>query len=71
MTERKEEAKNLEDNLPMVTYIMLHRIYDVLTLMAKYLSKDDGDEMSKLIDYHQKGFLLGPAPAFSVEEENK
>ncbi len=71
MAERKEESKNLEDNLPMVTYIMLHRIYDVLTLMAKYLSKDDGDEMSKLIDYHQKGFLLGPAPAFSVEEENK
>lgn len=66
-----EEAKSLEDNLPMVQYIMLHRIYDVLTLIAKYTSKDDGDELSKLIDYHQKGFLLGPAPAFTAEAEKE
>ena len=26
--------QNLEDNLPMVNYIMLHRIYDMLTLIA-------------------------------------
>lgn len=52
----------------MVNYIMLHRIYDVLTLLAKYSSKDDGNEIAQLIDYHEKGFLLGPAPAFSTEE---
>lgn len=68
MSEAQNEAKSLEDNLPMVNYIMLHRIYDVLTLLAKYSSKDDGDEVAKLIEYHEKGFLLGPAPAFSTEE---
>jgi hypothetical protein len=68
MAEVNNEAKSLEDNLPMVNYIMLHRIYDVLTLLAKYSSKDDGDEVAKLIEYHEKGFLLGPAPAFSTEE---
>jgi hypothetical protein len=68
MAEVNNEAKNLEDNLPMVNYIMLHRIYDVLTLLAKYSSKDDGDEVAKLIEYHEKGFLLGPAPAFTTED---
>jgi hypothetical protein len=68
MAEVNNEAKSLEDNLPMVNYIMLHRIYDVLTLLAKYSSKDDGDEVAKLIEYHEKGFLLGPVPAFSTEE---
>jgi len=68
MSENKNEAKSLEDNLPMVNYIMLHRIYDVLTLLAKYSSKDDGEEVAKLIEYHEKGFLLGPAPAFTTEE---
>lgn len=68
MAENKNEAKSLEDNLPMVNYIMLHRIYDVLTLLAKYSSKDDGNEMAQLIEYHEKGFLLGPVPAFSTEE---
>lgn len=68
MSEVNNEAKSLEDNLPMVNYIMLHRIYDVLTLLAKYSSKDEGSEMSQLIEYHEKGFLLGPSPAFSTEE---
>jgi hypothetical protein len=68
VSEVNNEAKNLEDNLPMVNYIMLHRIYDVLTLLAKYSSKDEGSEMSQLIEYHEKGFLLGPVPAFSTEE---
>jgi hypothetical protein len=65
-----EDNKNLEDNLPMVTYIMLHRIYDILTLATKYLSKDDGEEVAKLIDYHDKGYLMGPVPSFTPQEEN-
>ena len=68
MSDERNQAKNLEDNLPMVNYIMLHRIYDVLTLLAKYSSKDDGNEMAQLIEYHEKGFLLGPAPALTTEE---
>jgi hypothetical protein len=69
MSENNSESKNLEDNLPMVNYIMLHRIYDVLTLLAKYSSTDNGDEVAKLIEYHEQGFLLGPAPALTAEKE--
>jgi len=59
---------DLEDSLPMVTYIMLHRIYDLLTLIANKMV--DGDDVSKMMEYHERGFLLGPAPAFAppVEE---
>ena len=58
----------LEQNLDMVNYIMLHRIYDLLTLIANKMV--DGDDVSKMMEYHERGFLLGPAPAFAppVEE---
>jgi hypothetical protein len=59
--------QNLEDNLPMVNYIMLHRIYDMLTLIAK--GTVGTDEVSKMVDYHEQGFLLGPAPSYTPEKE--
>jgi len=64
---------NLEDNLPMVNYIMLHRVYDMLTLVAKLLAKDADSrlQISKMVEYHQEGFLLGPSPAFRSKEENE
>jgi len=61
------QNQNLEDNLPMVNYIMLHRIYDMLTLIAK--STVGADEVSKMVDYHEQGFLLGPAPSYTPETE--
>lgn len=66
------QTSNLEDNLPMVNYIMLHRVYDMLTLVANMLAKDEDDRqrISKMIEYHQEGFLLGPSPAFRAEENN-
>jgi len=70
MTEN-EQPQNLEDNLPMVNYIMLHRIYDLLTLIAnKLVSPED---VSKMVEYHNQGFLLGPTPSFTpqgADEEN-
>jgi hypothetical protein len=69
MSDDVKEQKDLEDNLPMVNYIMLHRIYDVLTLIAKNTSSDQGDEVSKLIAYHDQGYLLGPVPSFTAEKE--
>jgi len=59
--------QNLEDNLPMVNYIMLHRIYDMLTLIAK--GSVGADEVSKMVEYHEQGFLLGPAPSYTPVEE--
>ena len=59
--------QNLEDNLPMVNYIMLHRIYDMLTLIAK--GTVGADEVSKMVEYHEQGYLLGPAPSYTPEGE--
>ena len=68
-----ENKNNLEDNLPMVNYIKLHRIYDVLTLIANIQSRGEEDDIKikKMIEYHKEGFLLGPSPAFRAEEENE
>ena len=61
-----KQSQSIEDNLPMVNYIMLHRIYDMLTIMA---NKTDPEKTAKMIEYHEQGFLLGPAPSFSPSEE--
>ena len=55
------EPQSLEENLPMVNYIMLHRIYDMLTIMS---NKADPEKTARMIEYHEQGFLLGPSPAF-------
>ena len=63
-----EKGQSLEENLPMVTYIMLHRIYDLLTLIA---NKTVGSEdVSKMVQYHDAGYLLGPAPSYSPAEND-
>ncbi len=60
-----QESQSLEDNLPMVNYIMLHRIYDMLTIMA---NKVDSEKTEKMIKYHEEGYLLGPSPSFTPQE---
>lgn len=72
-TNTMDEPQNLEDNLPMVNYIMLHRVYDILTLIANSLAKDEESrlQISKMVEYHKEGFLLGPSPAFRTEENNE
>jgi hypothetical protein len=63
----EEKSQSIEDNLPMVNYIMLHRIYDMLTIMA---NKADPEKTAKMIEYHEQGFLLGPTPSFAPSEED-
>lgn len=60
-----QEMQNLEDNLPMVNYIMLHRIYDILTLISDNLAGTE--KTSKMVEYHNQGYLLGPVPSFTPE----
>jgi hypothetical protein len=62
----EKESQSIEDNLPMVNYIMLHRIYDMLTIMA---NKADPEKTSRMIEYHEQGFLLGPSPSFTPPED--
>jgi hypothetical protein len=66
MTEN-QDSENIEENLPMVNYIMLHRIYDLLSLISNEIV--GSDKTSKMVEYHDQGFLLGPAPSYSSEEE--
>lgn len=63
-----EEVENssIEDNLPMVNYIMLHRIYDMLTLISMNLAGEE--KTAKMIEHHGNGFLLGPEPSFTPQE---
>ena len=69
MSENKQEPSNLEDNIPMVTYIMLHRIYDLLTLISNKIV--GSEDTSKIIEYHEQGYLLGPSPSYTPGEENE
>lgn len=66
MTEDQAD-RNLEDNLPMVNYIMLHRIYDILTLISMKLVGEE--ETSKMVAYHEAGYLLGPSPSYTPNSE--
>jgi hypothetical protein len=53
----------------MDNYIMLHRIYDVLTIIANKLVGPE--DTSKLIEYHDQGFLLGPTPSYTPQTDNE
>ena len=68
MTE-ESQSSNLEDNLPMVNYIMLHRIYDMLTLIANKLAGPE--DVSKMVEYHDQGYLLGPIPSYTPTENEQ
>jgi hypothetical protein len=61
------DSQNIEENLPMVNYIMLHRIYDLLSLISNEIV--GSEKTSKMVEYHDQGFLLGPAPSYSSGEE--
>ncbi len=67
MSDNQEPSQNLEDNLPMVNYIMLHRIYDLLTLIANKIV--GSEDVSKMVEYHNQGYLLGPTPSFTPTED--
>jgi hypothetical protein len=51
----------------MVNYIMLHRIYDMMTLVAKATAGNE--DTSKMVKYHEEGFLLGPPPSFRGNDD--
>ena len=64
-----QEKENLEDNLDMVNYIMLSRIYDLLTLIATKLV--GSDDVAKMVQYHDQGYLLGPNPSYTPTEDEQ
>lgn len=64
-----DNKENLEDNLDMVNYIMLSRIYDLLTLIANKLV--GSEDIAKLVEYHNQGFILGPMPSYTPNEDSE
>lgn len=64
-----EEVKkeSIEDNMDMVTYIMLHRIYDLLALISNKIV--GSEETEKMIKYHESGHLLGPDPSYIAKDD--
>lgn len=66
MSDENIKSQSLEDNLPMVNYIMLHRIYDILVLISNKIVGPE--ETSKMVNYHEEGFLLGPSPSYNPEK---
>lgn len=65
--ENEEKPANLEENLEMVNYIMLSRIYDVLVLIANKMV--GSEDTAKLVSYHDKGYLIGPIPSYTPQED--
>ncbi len=62
-------VENINENLGMVTYIMLARIYDMLSIIADGLGK--GEEALRLISLHQSGEIMCPPPSINIEEEDE
>jgi hypothetical protein len=60
---------SIDENIGIVTYIMLSRIYDVLCLIADGVGK--GEELMEVVAQHREGKLLGPLPSLMNEEENE
>jgi hypothetical protein len=58
----ENDNKPLEENLDLVNYIMLHRIYDILVLISTKIAGEE--DTQKMVKYHEEGFLLGPSPSF-------
>lgn len=59
-------SNSIDDNIGLVNYIMLARIYDALCIIGDGVGK--GEEILKMVAAHEAGSLLGPAPAINGEE---
>ncbi len=52
-----------------VQLIMMHRIYDLLTLISNKLVGPE--DTSKMVEYHSQGYLLGPSPSYTPGDEDE
>ncbi|NBP00662.1 MAG: hypothetical protein EBU90_11140 [Proteobacteria bacterium] len=65
-----EENVNLEDNLQMAQYIMLARIYDLISVLTSHMTEKP-ELIQNIVSLHEQGHILGPMPAFKPKEENE
>ena len=64
-----QSVEDINENSGVVNFIMLGRIYDMLTLIADGVGK--GEDALRLIALHQSGELMCPPPALAVDEETE
>lgn len=56
-----EDSSDMNDNVGIITYIMLGRIYDLLALLCDANGKSE--EVLNLIDLHNQGHLMSGLPS--------
>jgi hypothetical protein len=61
------EVSKITDDAVVINYIMLARIYDLLTIIADSLGR--GEDVLKIMNLHQNGQLMSPPPVLSTEED--
>ena len=62
-------AEDINENLGVVLYIMLGRIYDMLILLADASGK--GEDALQLIQLHEQGQLMSPPPSLVLEDDSE
>lgn len=62
------EPDDINDNMGMVMFIMLARIYDMLALLANGMGKSE--DAMRLIALHESGELMCPPPSINIESND-
>jgi hypothetical protein len=63
-------SQDMNENIGIITYIMLGRIYDLLVLLAKD-NNVDNEELLKMIELHRQGHLMSPLPSLINDEKEE
>ena len=62
-----EEISKVNDDAIVVNYIMLARIYDLLTVIGDALGK--GEDVLRLMELHKSGQLMSPPPVIATSDD--
>lgn len=68
--ENEEVVKeDMNENIGTILYIMLGRIYDMLTLLCDANGKSE--DALKMINLHRQGHIMSPLPALASFESEE
>lgn len=62
-----QDITKVSDDAVVINYIMLARIYDMLTLIGDALGK--GEDVMKIMNLHSQGQLMSPPPVLQTAED--
>ena len=64
--QNETEISHVNDDATVINYIMLARIYDLLTVIGDSLGR--GEDMLKMINLHRQGQLMSPPPVIATND---